>query len=77
MANVDGADYLAGHPAFAARESHRAVVVQLSFSPRLMAFVFNVGLRQHLQFLHGTPNRWLLERRRQCFRIYLFRKLQN
>src|SRR5665213_2652268 len=53
------------------------ILVTQRFLPRFIALAFYVRLRQHLQFLDGANNGWLLERRRQRRRIYLFRKSQK
>jgi len=48
--------------AFPTRGIHPAVVVQLRLAPRFVTLAFYIRLRQHLQFLHGTDDRRLLQR---------------
>src|SRR5437870_2415822 len=52
-------------PAFHACYLESSVVVQLSLPPRFVALAFEIGLCQHLEFLHSTTcQRMLLQGRR-------------
>src|SRR2546422_292248 len=65
---------LACRQAFHACYFDARIVIQLSLPSRFIALAFEIGLPQHLEFLHRTPyQRMLLQCRREGIWIHLLR----
>ena len=63
--------------AFQARHFHQRILIQLSLAAGFVTLAFQVGLRQHLQFLQGAEHQRLLQRGQHRFCIHHLRMTQK